>query len=72
MKFTDLTRELRAKVAKSIQGGFNIGRGGVIVFHAGGTGFKHLTCFPEPGAFIHVLVEPFFTHWQLKLMDQNG
>lgn len=72
MKFTDLTRKLRAKVAKTIEGGFDIGGGGVIVFHAGGAGFKDLTCFPEPGAFIHVLVEPFFTHRQLKLMDQNG
>lgn len=70
--FTDLTRELWAQVAKTIQGGFNIGGAGIIIFHPGGTRFKNLTGFPEPGAFIHVLVEPFFTNWQLKLVNQNG
>lgn len=28
--------------------------------------------FPEPGAFIHVLIKPFLSCGQVKFLDQNG
>lgn len=52
--------------------GGDIKASAVISLHGRGTGLDDIAGFPEPGALVHVLIEPLLTHGKPELLDEGG
>lgn len=63
---------MRAQNAVILEGRSDISSGRVVVLHGGDTGFQGVTDIPQARAFVHVLVKPFLSKWQMKLLNKKG
>ncbi|KAL6964382.1 hypothetical protein U1Q18_035437, partial [Sarracenia purpurea var. burkii] len=55
-----------------VDGGSKIGDGGVKIVHVRDGGFEEVTGLPQPGALVHVLIEPFISDGEVELVNENG
>lgn len=46
--------------------------GGVVTLHSQGARLEDMASLPQPGALVHVLVQPLVSHWQVELLDEKG
>lgn len=60
------------EAAVGVEGGGDVEAGGEVGFHAGDAGFDDVAGFPELGALVHVLVEPFLPQGEVELLHEEG
>lgn len=68
----NLTTDWRAQAPVARDRGGDVEPCEVLVLEAGEAGLDHVADFPNSGALVHVLVQPFVAGGEVELLDQAG
>lgn len=69
---THLAGSLGVEAPVAVEGGREVRPGEVMVLNAGDAGLDDKAGVPQPGALVHVLVQPLIANGEVEVLDQDG